>query len=206
MLSELLDHPGVVERVELRSTFGFMAFHGGSLERVTDEIAEAAAEQAGASLYAVIQPPTLRWHVPSTSFDPAQSTGLQAFLDHVDVAVAVHGYGRTGRFTTLLLGGRNRALAAHVAGPLRRHLTDYDTIDDLAAIPRELAGQHPQNPVNLPAGGGVQLELPPRVRGLGPYWDDQPPFVDGRSPHTHALIDALADAARTWPATPHHAP
>ena len=34
-----------------------------------------------------------------------------AFLDHVDVVVTVHGYGRDGMFTSLLLGGRNRGLA-----------------------------------------------------------------------------------------------
>ena len=42
---------------------------------------------------------------------------VRYIVEDVDVAVAVHGYGRAGRFTTLLLGGRNRALAAHVAGP-----------------------------------------------------------------------------------------
>lgn len=199
MLSELLEHDGVVERVELRSSFGFMAFHGGSLERVTDEIASAAAERAGASLYAVIQPPDLWWHLPSTSFDPAHSPALAAFLDHVEVVTSIHGYGRDGLFTTLLLGGRNRSLARHLAGPLRRALPGYEIVDDLEAIPRELAGQHPRNPVNLAAGGGVQLELPPRVRGLGPYWQGH----DGWPvPHTEALVDALADAASTWPATP----
>jgi hypothetical protein len=56
VFDELLAHPGVEEIVELRSTFGFMAYHGGSLEEVTDVVATAAAEQAGASLYAVLQP------------------------------------------------------------------------------------------------------------------------------------------------------
>ena len=43
MFDELLAHPGVEESVELRSRFGFMAFHGGSLELGTDQIARAAA-------------------------------------------------------------------------------------------------------------------------------------------------------------------
>jgi phage replication-related protein YjqB (UPF0714/DUF867 family) len=200
MLSELLEHAGVVERVELRSTFGFMAFHGGSLERGTDQIAVAAAERAGASLYAVIQPPDLRWHVPSTSFDPRHSAALASFVDHVDVAVAIHGYGRQGMFTTLLLGGRNRRLARHVAGPLQRRLPDYEIVDEVSAIPAELAGQHPRNPVNLPAAAGVQVELPPRVRGLGPFWDEWDRGDGGRPvPHTEALIAALTEAATTWP-------
>lgn len=196
MLSELLAHNGVVEQVELRSRFGFMAFHGGSLEKGTDEIALGAADLAQASLYAVIQPPDLRWHLPSTSFDPDHSPALASFVEHVEVVVAVHGFGREGLFTSLLLGGRNRDLAAHLAGPLRGALPGYDVVDDLAAIPRELAGQHPTNPVNLPRAGGVQLELPPRVRGLGPFWDDH---GDARPvPHTESLIAALAEAARSW--------
>ena len=94
MFAELLAAHGVEERLVLRSRVGFMAFHGGSLERMTDVIAEAAAEPAGASFYAVVQPDDLRWHVPSKFIDPAASPSLTAFLDHVDVAIALHGYGR----------------------------------------------------------------------------------------------------------------
>ena len=39
MLSELLASPGVREESVLRSRFGFMAFHGGALEEMTDVIA-----------------------------------------------------------------------------------------------------------------------------------------------------------------------
>ncbi|HEY8545972.1 MAG TPA: poly-gamma-glutamate hydrolase family protein, partial [Acidimicrobiales bacterium] len=145
MLAELLGHPGVEERCELRSRFGLFAFHGGNLERGTDAIATAAADEAGASLYVVRQPPDLRWHVPSTAFDPAASPRLAAFVEHVDVAVAVHGYGREGMWTTLLLGGRNRPLAADLAVALRARLGDgFDVVDDLAAIPERLRGQHPR--------------------------------------------------------------
>ena len=117
MFDELLAHPGVEEIVELRSTFGFMAYHGGSLEEVTDVVATAAAEQAGASLYAVLQPAGFRWHIPSTEVRPEQSQALAEFLDHVEVVVTVHGYGREGMWTTLLVGGQNRTLADHVASP-----------------------------------------------------------------------------------------
>ena len=43
-----------------RSTVGFLALHGGSLERDTDRIAEEAAGASGASLYALRQPDD-RW-------------------------------------------------------------------------------------------------------------------------------------------------
>jgi len=197
MFDELLAHPGVEEISVLRSSrLGFMAFHGGSLEQVTDDVAVAAAERSGSSVYAVVQPVDFRWHVPSAQIDPVHSTTLAAFLDHVDVAVAVHGFGRHGLFTSLLLGGQNRDLAAHLATHLRPGLPEYEIIDTLDGIPPELRGLHPDNPVNRPRGAGVQLELPPRVRGLGPFWAEAD--HDGRAPHTEALIDALADAARAW--------
>ena len=181
--------------IELRSRFGFLAFHGGSLERETDAIATAAAERSGASLYALIQPPEFRWHIPSGRVDPAHSDALARFLDHVDVAVAIHGFGRQGFFTTLLAGGRNRSLAGHVAGELRARLGHYRVTDDIDAIPKDLRGQHRDNPVNRPRLGGVQLELPPRVRGMGPFWEG---WEAATNPHTEALIDGLAAAAGTW--------
>jgi phage replication-related protein YjqB (UPF0714/DUF867 family) len=194
MFAELLAHEGVEEICELRSAFGLMAFHGGNLEQGTDQIARAAAERAGASLYAVLQPPDLRWHIPSNEVRPSESERLAAFIEHVDVAVAVHGYGAEGYWTTLLLGGRNRPLASHLGAALRAELSrhDYDVIDELDAIPSRLRGVHRNNPVNLPRSGGVQLELPPRVRGTSPL---------SKPEYTEALIAGLATAAATWPAT-----
>ena len=114
------------------------------------------------------QPDGLRWHIPSIEVTPDESPALAAFLDHVEVGVAVHGYGRDGWWTRLLLGGGNRELATHVAGHLRTALPDYEVIDELDAIPLELRGVHRANPVNRCKAGGVQLELPPRVRSWTP--------------------------------------
>lgn len=196
MFAALLARPGVEEVCELRSAFGFMAFHGGSLEAMTDVIADRAATAAGASYYAVVQPPGLRHHVPSTAFDPAESAAMSAFIDHVDVVVTVHGFGRAGLWTTMLLGGRNRELAAHVGRHLGDALPHYRALTDLAAIPDGLRGQHPANPVNRPRRAGVQIELPPRVRGQSPA--SPPPGADGLVPDTRALIDGLAAAAASW--------
>src|SRR5438094_10474820 len=93
MLADLLREPGVEELFELRSEVGFLALHGGNQDRVSDEIAAAAARRAGASLYAIVQPPTLRWHIPSYRHDHAESERLRSFLLHVRVVVSVHGYG-----------------------------------------------------------------------------------------------------------------
>lgn len=194
-----LADPGAVERVELRSPFGFMAFHGGALERQTDRIAIAAAEAAGASLYVVAHPEPDPPHFPSTSVNGDASPVLRSFFDHVRVVVTVHGYGRDTMFTTLLLGGRNRELAATMRDALAGALPEYEIRDDLDAIPRELRGLHPDNPVNVPPDGGVQLELPPRVRGLGPRWADW--AGDGFVPPAAALVEALAAVARSWVAS-----
>jgi phage replication-related protein YjqB (UPF0714/DUF867 family) len=197
--AELLAHDGVEEEVVLRSAFGFMAFHGGNLEEGTDAIAAVAAEASGASLYAVRQPSDLRWHIPSIEVTPDDSPALASFLAHVEVAVAVHGYGREGMWTTLLLGGRNRALAGHLASHLRAGMPTYTVVDDLDAVPRELRGVHRANPVNRCAGGGVQLELPPRTRSRSvPLWADLPRHAP--IPHGQDLVAALTAAALAWPA------
>ena len=195
--AELLAHDGVEEDLELRSAFGLMAFHGGSLEEGTDVIAAAVAEQAGASLYAVRQPVGLRWHLPSVEVGPADSDALATFVDHVDVAIAVHGYGRDGMWTSLLLGGRNRELAGHVGAHLRTAMPGYEVLDDLESIPNDLRGVHRANPVNLPREAGVQLELPPRTRSRTvPMWRDLPDTQP--VPHQQDLIAGLVAAVTSW--------
>jgi phage replication-related protein YjqB (UPF0714/DUF867 family) len=192
MFAELLAHPGVEEECRLGSRFGILAFHGGNLERGTDDIAADAADASGASLYVVRQPSDLRWHVPSVAFDPAVSPALAAFVAHVRVAVAVHGYGRDGMWTTLLLGGRNRELAGDLGAELRTGLGDgFTVVDELDDVPPELRGVHGRNPVNRPPDAGVQLELPPRVRpGTG-----VPTFDPG---WPEAIAAAIGRVARRW--------
>ncbi len=85
-------------------------------------------------------------------------------------------------------------MAGELAAALAPALPEYEIVVELDDIPRELRGLHADNPVNVPRHGGVQLELPPRVRGLGPRWaewtgpDPVPPMA--------ALIDVLAGVAR----------
>ncbi len=162
MLADLLATPGVVETLDLRGPAGVMALHGG-LEHETAAIAAQAAAAAGASSYRVVLPDDLAWHVPSTRFDPTQSDRLRRFLEHVRLAVSVHGFGRRGLERTVLVGGGNRRLAGRVAAALLRH-TSLRVVDHVDGMPPGLRGLHPRNPVNLPAGGGVQLELSPGAR------------------------------------------
>jgi phage replication-related protein YjqB (UPF0714/DUF867 family) len=203
----------VVEVSRLRSRFGFLAIHGGGLEEMTDVIAERAADAADASVYLIRHPDRYPHHLSSARFHADESERLAEFLDHVDVAVSLHGYGRIGRATQLLAGGRNRALAAHLAEHL--DLPGYHVVTDLDEIPLELRGLHPQNPVNQTRDGGTQLELPTRVRGISPRsllpGDDAVrygprrsralwpvPGDDGLSPVTAVLVQGLVNAVRSW--------
>jgi phage replication-related protein YjqB (UPF0714/DUF867 family)/gamma-glutamylcyclotransferase (GGCT)/AIG2-like uncharacterized protein YtfP len=197
-LSDLLTDPAVIEESTLRSRFGFMAIHGGGLEQMTDVIADRAADAAGASVYLLRHPKDYPHHLPSALYRAEESERLAEFLEHVEVAISLHGYGRLGRSTQLLAGGRNRALADHVAGHF--DVPGYHIITDLDAIPRELRGLHPDNPVNRVRGGGTQLELSPRLRGISPR--SAPPEEDGLSPPTSALIQNLVAAAHSWKLTP----
>ncbi|MGH7693123.1 MAG: poly-gamma-glutamate hydrolase family protein [Candidatus Dormibacteria bacterium] len=189
---ELLSHPEVKERSVIGGRFGLMAFHGG-LEPGTAEIAEAAAVASGASLYVVEQPAALRWHVPSHAITPERSALLRGWLAHVDVVIALHGYGRLHQPRRILLGGRNRMLAARLATCLGNRLPDLSVVTDMDDIPRELRGLHRDNPVNRPPSSGVQVELPPsaRDRRLDPRAPDQ-------------VTEALAEVIAQYPkATPH---
>jgi phage replication-related protein YjqB (UPF0714/DUF867 family) len=196
--AELLAMPGVVEQCDLRGSFGFMAYHGGALEVTTDVIARQAARRCEASYYGVLQPESLQLHFPSITVTPDQSRTLRSFLEHVDTVVTIHGYHRITMRTSILLGGRNRELAAHIAGHLRVALPQYEAIDTLKKIPIELQGLHERNPVNVPRHAGVQVELPPRARGVGSFWADHKD--DALVPHTRALIDGLVAAVSEWTA------
>ncbi len=199
----LLAHPDVDEVCILRNhdvarerRIGFMAYHGGGLEAMTDVIAREAADESGVSYYGVHQPPGMEDHIPSIDVSPEHSPALTSFIDHVHTVITIHGYGRRGLFSSLLVGGRHREFAEHIGEHLRSHLPAYSIVTDIEAIPNELRGMHSRNPVNLPPGAGVQIELPPRVRGSSPlWWDWEGPGV---TPHTRSLIDALAAASSTW--------
>lgn len=181
VFADLLSSAGVAEHCELRSTTGFMALHGG-LEAATWELARQAADRCDASLYGVVQPEGLAWHVPSKLYDPAHSAALRSFCEHVDLAISLHGYGgvrdRPDRWVTICVGGHDRGAAAVVGAELRSHLDGYVVLDDLDSIPPQYRGVHPANPVNRTRGAGVQIELPPRVRGTGAVWADPSPLLD----------------------------
>jgi phage replication-related protein YjqB (UPF0714/DUF867 family) len=62
-----------------------------------------------------------------------------------------------------------------------------------------LRGLHPDNPVNRPNQGGVQIELPPTVRWNrdASNWSDH--LDTPRAPDVESLIAALSAASLAWP-------
>jgi phage replication-related protein YjqB (UPF0714/DUF867 family) len=212
-LAELLAMPGIKEVCLLRSKVGFMALHGGSQDRGTDQIARRAAEQVGASYYAIVQPTGLRIHLTSRLHDPDQSERMQAFLEHVDVAISVHGFGRdsfalwfdpgrglivepygpamrgnqTGPLRGTIVGGRNQSLLNAARQLFHERFEGFHVADERVRL-----GFHPDNPVNLPSAHGVQIELPPGLRGIGDFGEALVPRQDGV---VNEVVTALVELA-----------
>ncbi len=158
---EFLAVDGVREELTIGSVVGVMALHGG-LEFGTRRLARSIGDLLPVSLYTVVQPVGLAWHLPSTAYDRAMSPNLHRFLEHVRLVVSFHGYHRPELPDKVLLGGTNRSLAAALEAALT--VEGVPAVSNLAAIPRALRGQHARNPVNIPIEAGVQVELPRSMR------------------------------------------
>jgi phage replication-related protein YjqB (UPF0714/DUF867 family) len=215
-LAELLTLPGVKEECVLRSAVGLMALHGGSQDRGTHEIASRAAERADASYYAIVQPRGMRIHLTSRHHNPDQSEPLRAFLQHVEIAISVHGFGRdgfdlsvdpvrgvvvepygpalrgsqTGPLRGIIVGGRNADLLEVARRLLHDRFEGYRVADERVRL-----GFHPDNPVNLPSARGVQIELPPGLRGIGDFGEQLTPSENGVVTEVVAALVELANRA-----------
>ena len=199
MATSLLETSDAYEELEIRSKVGLMAYHGGTLEKATDAIARETAALCGASYYGLIQTNDDPLHFPSTKLFEYASENLNVFFRHVRVVITIHGYGREHLFHSVLLGGRNRALASHLASFLKMALPDYSFENDLEQIPKELRGLHPKNPVNIPALTGVQVELPPTLRWNREEWGWSDNGGIGRAKHVDDIIVALSNAITLLP-------
>ncbi len=215
-LAELLTIPGISEECIFRSKVGFMALHGGSQDRGTEQIARQAAEQARASYYAIVQPFGLRVHLTSRLHDPDHSPCLRAFLDHVDVAISIHGFGRdgfalwfdadrglviepygpairgrqTGPLRGIIVGGLNAQLLDQARKLFHQRFAGYHVADERVRL-----GFHPRNPVNLASAHGVQVELPPGLRGIGDFGEILYPRQEGVFSEIVAALVELAERA-----------
>ena len=199
MATRILETSDAYEELEIRSKVGLMAYHGGTLEKATDAIARETAALCGASYYGLIQTNDDPLHFPSTKLFDYGIENLNVFFQHVRVVITIHGYGREHLFHSVLLGGRNRALASHLASFLKMALPDYSFENDLEKIPKELRGLHPKNPVNIPALTGVQVELPPTLRWNREEWGWSDNGGIGRAKHVDDIIVALSKAITLLP-------
>ena len=199
MATSLLETSDAYEELEIRSKVGLMAYHGGTLEKATDAIARETADLCGASYYGLIQTNDDPLHFPSTKLFEYASENLNIFFQHVRVVITIHGYGREHLFHSVLLGGRNRALASHLVSFLKMALPDYSFENNLEQIPKELRGLHPKNPVNIPALTGVQVELPPTLRWNREEWGWSDNGGIGRAKHVDDIIVALSNAITLLP-------
>ena len=201
----------------MRSAVGFLALHGGSQDRGTDQLASWAAEQSGSSYYAIVQPSGLGVHLTSRLHNPDHSETLQSFLQHVEIAISVHGFGREG-FSVwvdpergLMIEPYGPALRGRQTGPLRGIIVGGQNGDLLDAARRLLhdrfagyhvadervrLGFHPDNPVNLPSAHGIQIELPPGLRGIGDLGEQLVPSADGLVAEVVSALVELAESAR----------
>ena len=151
------------------------------------------------SYYAILQPPDLRVHLTSRLHNPDHSATLQAFLNHVDIAISVHGFGRegfalwfddehglviepygpalqgkqTGPLRGIIVGGLNAELLDSARQLFQGRFAGYHVADERIRL-----GFHPDNPVNLPSAHGVQVELPPGLRGIGDFGEIWVPRQD----------------------------
>jgi phage replication-related protein YjqB (UPF0714/DUF867 family) len=193
-----------------------MALHGGSQDRGTDQLANRAAERAGASYYAIVQPSGLRVHLTSRLHDPEHSPTLRSFLQHVEIAISVHGFGRdgfsfwvdpergpvieaygpalrgrqTGPLRGIIVGGRNGDMLHAARRLLRDRFVGYHVADERVRL-----GFHPDNPVNLTSARGIQIELPPGLRGIGDLGEQLVPDADGLVTEVVAALVELAGSA-----------
>jgi phage replication-related protein YjqB (UPF0714/DUF867 family) len=193
-----------------------LALHGGSQDRGSEQIARRAAQLAAASSYAIVYPPGLRVHLTSRLHNPDHSEHLRAFLEHVDVAISVHGFGRdgfalwfdpdqglivqpygpairgrqTGPLRGIIVGGLNAPLVDAARELFQRRLASYHVAGERVRL-----GFHPDNPVNLPSAHGVQVELPPGLRGIGDLGETLVPRQDGVVSEVVAALVELATCA-----------
>jgi phage replication-related protein YjqB (UPF0714/DUF867 family) len=139
---------------------------------------------------------------------------MRAFLDHVEIVISVHGFGRdgfalwidpgrglvvepygpelrgsqTGPLRGIILGGLNADLLDNTRQVLHGRFAGYHLADERVRL-----GFHPDNPVNRPPAHGVQIELPPGLRGIGDLGECLVPTEGGV---VVEVIDALVELAK----------
>jgi phage replication-related protein YjqB (UPF0714/DUF867 family) len=160
------------EYLHLGGSLGLVAIHGGGIEPGTEEIARFVAYHSGASLYVYagrLSTGNLSLHRPSHGIKLQDRPLVMQFVNHVNMAISIHGHGRNERCA--YVGGLHQAMVSQFVEVAQADLSHYEWIFDPESIPPEIRGRNPHNIVNLPPARGMQLELPKDLRRTKPTPD-----------------------------------
>ena len=88
------------------------------------------------------------------------------------------------------MGGLNGDMVDAARRLLHDRFAGYHVADERVRL-----GFHPDNPANLPPAHGIQIELPPGLRGIGQLGDQLVPSADGLVTEVEAVLVELAELA-----------
>ena len=89
------------------------------------------------------------------------------------------------------MGGQNEDMLDAARRLLQDRFAGYHVADERVRL-----GFHPDNPANLPSAHGIQIELPPGLRGIGDLGERLVPSTDGLVAEVVSALVELAELAR----------
>lgn len=97
---------------------------------------------------------------------------------------------QTGPLRGIIVGGRNADLLEFARRLFDERFAGFHVADERVRL-----GFHPDNPANLPSAKGIQIELPPGLRGIGDFGEHLRPSENGTVSETIAALVELAHHA-----------